>query len=174
MSATSAPVAHDVGPRQPAPDLTVPLSELTGRLDDLHEQGIEVIAVSGETRARTERLASEWKLDRLPVAYGLTEGQMRNWGLFVSHGINDDEPALFSEPGLFLIAADGTVHYESILSMSRSRRSAVRCSYVARQANRAIPSDWLGPEMIGLGLSAVSPDTGVLQHGFHEFSPRMS
>jgi hypothetical protein len=73
--------------------------------------------VSGETRERTEQLASEWKLDQLPLGYGLTEGQMRDWGLFVSHGIYDHEPALFSEPGLFLIASDGTVYYESILSM---------------------------------------------------------
>ncbi|MGO9905328.1 MAG: peroxiredoxin-like family protein [Solirubrobacteraceae bacterium] len=155
MSSALAPVAHGVRPRQPAPDLTVPLlsggtyrladqhpdgytmvvffrglhcpvcraqlSELNRRLDDLTDQGIEVIAVSGESRERTEQLASEWKLDRLPVGYGLTEEQMRSWGLFVSHGISDDEPAVFSEPGLFLIASDGTVYYESILSMPVGR-----------------------------------------------------
>ena len=97
------------------------LSELNRRLDDIHDQGIDVIAVSGETRERTEQLASEWKLDRLPLGYGLTEGPMREWGLFVSHGIYDHEPALFSEPGLFLIAPDGTVYYESILSMPVGR-----------------------------------------------------
>jgi peroxiredoxin len=97
------------------------LSELNRRLDDIRDQGLEVIAVSGETRERTEQLASEWKLDRLPIGYGLTEEQMRNWGLFVSHGINDHEPALFSEPGLFLIAPDGTVYYESVLSMPVGR-----------------------------------------------------
>ena len=46
---------------------------------------------------------------------------MREWGLFVSHGIYDHEPALFSEPGLFLIAPDDTVYYESILSMPVGR-----------------------------------------------------
>jgi peroxiredoxin len=112
------------------------LSELNRRLDGIRHQDIEVIAVSAETRARTEQLASEWKLDRLPLAYGFTEEQMRSWGLFVSHGINDGEPAVFSEPGLFLIAAgelsgdvgaaraaasDGTVYYESILSMPAGR-----------------------------------------------------
>lgn len=157
MSIASVPVraAHGVRPRQPAPDLIVPLlsggtyrladqhtdgytmvvffrglhcpvcraqlSELNRRLDDLTDQGIEVIAVSGESRERTEQLASDWKLDRLPVGYGLTEEQMRSWGLFVSHGISDAEPAVFSEPGLFLIASDGTVYYESILSMPVGR-----------------------------------------------------
>jgi len=155
MSTASPPVTDRVRPRQPAPDLSVPLlsggtyrladqppdgytmvvffrglhcpvcraqlSELNRRLDELREQGIEVVAVSGETRERTERLASEWKLDRLPLGYGLTEQDMRRWGLFVSHGIKDDEPALFSEPGLFLIAPDGSVYYESILSMPVGR-----------------------------------------------------
>ena len=97
------------------------LSELNRRLDELTERGIELIAVSGETRERTEQLATEWKLDRLPLAYGLTEAQMRDWGLFVSHGIWDSEPPLFNEPGLFLISPDGSVYYESILSMPVGR-----------------------------------------------------
>jgi len=155
VSAGVAPTAQRVKPRQPAPDLTIPLlsggtyrladqhpdgyamvvffrglhcpvcrsqlSELNRRLDELEAARIEVIAVSAENRERTEQLASEWRLDRLPLGYGLTEEQMRNWGLFVSHAINDGEPAVFSEPGLFLIAPDGTVYYESILSMPVGR-----------------------------------------------------
>jgi peroxiredoxin len=97
------------------------LSELNRRLEELEQRGIDVIAVSGETRERTTQLAEEWKLERLPLAYGLTEAQMRAWGLFISHGINDTEPALFNEPGLFLISPDHTVYYESILSMPVGR-----------------------------------------------------
>lgn len=97
------------------------LSEFERRLDELGERGIEVIAVSGETRERTTRLAEEWKLERLPLAYGLTEDQMRAWGLFISRGIDESEPALFNEPGLFLISPDHTVYYESILSMPVGR-----------------------------------------------------
>ncbi len=156
MSSTT-PIAaiHGVRPRQPAPDLTVPLlrggtyrlddqkpelftmvvffrglhcpvcraqlKELDRRLEELNKRGINVIAVSGETHARTTRLAQEWKLERLPLAYGLTEEQMRAWSLFISHGIKDDEPTLFNEPGLFLISPDHTVYYESILSMPVGR-----------------------------------------------------
>lgn len=97
------------------------LSELERRLDELEESGIEVIAVSGETLERTTTLAEEWKLERLQLGYGLTEEQMRAWGLFISHGINEGEPALFNEPGLFLISPDHTVYYESILSMPVGR-----------------------------------------------------
>ena len=97
------------------------LSELERRLDEFEHRGIELIVVSGETRERTTELAQEWGLEHLPLAYGLTEDQMRAWGLFVSHGINDGEPALFNEPGLFLISPDQTVYYESILSMPVGR-----------------------------------------------------
>jgi peroxiredoxin len=97
------------------------LSELERRLAEFEERGIEVIAVSGETHERASQLAQEWKLDQLPLAYGLTEAQMRAWGLFVSHGIKDGEPELFNEPGLFLISPDHTVYYESILSMPVGR-----------------------------------------------------
>jgi peroxiredoxin len=97
------------------------LSELDRRLDELHSRGIDVIAVSGETRERTTQLAREWKLERLPLAYGLTQDQMRAWGLFISHGLDETEPAAFNEPGLFLISPDHTVYYESILSMPVGR-----------------------------------------------------
>jgi peroxiredoxin len=97
------------------------LSELDRRLGELEQAGIDVVAVSGETRERTTQLAQEWRLERLPLAYGLTEAQMRAWGLFISQGINDAEPALFNEPGLFLISPDHTVYYESILSMPVGR-----------------------------------------------------
>lgn len=152
---TQVSAAHGVLPRQPAPDLSVPLlgggtytlaeqrpdlftmivffrglhcpvcraqlRELDRRLGELHSRGVDVIAVSGETAERTTTLAQEWKLARLPLAYGLTEDQMRAWGLFVSRGHGHDEPSLFNEPGLFLISPDHTVYYESILSMPVGR-----------------------------------------------------
>ncbi len=97
------------------------LRELNRRLGEFSERGIEVVAVSGETRERTRALAEEWKLDHLRLGTGLSEDAMRAWGLFVSRALNDNEPALFNEPGLFLITPDGRVYYESILSMPIGR-----------------------------------------------------
>ncbi len=97
------------------------LSELDRRLDDLTERGVEVVSVSGESAERATRMHEEWGIERLPLAYGLTEEGMREWGLFVSRGIDDNEPETFNEPGLFLVRPDGTVYYESILSMPVGR-----------------------------------------------------
>jgi peroxiredoxin len=96
------------------------LRELERGLDELEKRGVEVIAVSGETRERTQQLHDAWHLDQLPLGYGLTEAQMRSWGLFVSRGIGD-EPGLFNEPGLFLITPEGTLFYGSLLSMPVGR-----------------------------------------------------
>ena len=87
------------------------LSELNRRLEDLAERGIELIAVSGETRERSEQLGVGVEArphpDRVRADRGL---QMRDWGLFVSRGLWDSEPPLFNEPGLFLISPDGSVY----------------------------------------------------------------
>ncbi len=97
------------------------LSELNHRVDELAGRGIDVVSVSGENNQRALRMRDEWKIDRVPLAYGLTEPQMREWGLFVSRAIKDDEPAVFNEPALFLISPDRNVYYESILSMPVGR-----------------------------------------------------
>jgi hypothetical protein len=63
----------------------------------------------GHRRQRRDARANEFGRQRVeapapPAAYGLTDEQMRAWGPFVSHGINEGEPAVFNEPGLFLIS----------------------------------------------------------------------
>ena len=97
------------------------LSELDRRFDELAEKGIDVVSISGENEQRASRMRDEWKIDKVPLAYGLTEDQMRAWGLFISHGLDENEPAVFNEPGLFLISPDHTIYYESILSMPVGR-----------------------------------------------------
>ena len=97
------------------------LSEMQRRLEDFSERGVELVSVSGESAERAEQMRSEWEIDAIPIVHDLSEKGMREWGLFVSRGIKDGEPDLFNEPALFLIKPDGTVYYESILSMPVGR-----------------------------------------------------
>jgi peroxiredoxin len=97
------------------------LQELKDKLDDFRDQGVEVIAVSGDDRERAEQTQREWKLEGLRIGYGQTIESMREWGLFVSQAINEKEPSQFSEPGLFLIRPDGILYYAAIQSMPFAR-----------------------------------------------------
>ncbi len=97
------------------------LRELDRGIDAMAERGVAVVSISGESAERATRMRDEWGIERVPLAYGLTEERMRAWGLFISRGISDDEPPIFNEPALFLIRPDGTVYYEAILSMPVGR-----------------------------------------------------
>jgi peroxiredoxin len=97
------------------------LRELDRRRDELAERGIDVVSVSGENEERATRMRDDWRIADIPIAYGLTEAEMRAWGLFVSRGINEGEPPVFNEPALYLIQPDRTVFYASVLSMPVGR-----------------------------------------------------
>ncbi len=83
------------------------LQALRSKLADL---GIEAFAVSMDDEVRARRMSNEWDLTDLPVGYGLSLQQARSWGLFVSRRVKDVEPAVFSEPGCFLVRPDGTLY----------------------------------------------------------------
>jgi hypothetical protein len=60
------------------------------------------------------------------VGYGLALSSAREWGLFVSTSrgttsIGIEEPALFAEPGVFIVRADGTLYYGSVQTMPFAR-----------------------------------------------------
>jgi len=103
------------------PVCTTYIGELQKKLGDFSSRGVDVIAVSGDTRERAERSKSEWGLDNLTVGYDISTDVMRDWGLFVSSGIKDEEPDEFGEPGLFLIKPDGSVFFDAINSMPFGR-----------------------------------------------------
>lgn len=98
------------------------LSELDHRLGELNDAGVgRVVAVSMETPERAAHVVRDWNLGDLPVAHSLTEQAARRWGLFVSAGIKEGEPALFNEPGMFVLDADGSLYWSSVASMPFGR-----------------------------------------------------
>lgn len=98
------------------------LSELDSRLGELRAVGVdEVVAVSGDELERAERAVREWGLDDLRVGYDMDEATMRSWGLYVSTGLTDTEPATFSEPGLFLVRPDASLYSAHLQSTPFAR-----------------------------------------------------
>lgn len=83
------------------------LSALAGFRQRLLDIGVDIAAVSGDSR---EQLQDH--LDRLdvnfPLYFGLTEAQMKELGLYISIPRSEQETDHnFAEPGLFVINANG-------------------------------------------------------------------
>lgn len=89
------------------------LGELEAKLPEFSKRGVDVIAVSTDSRERAEHAKIEWGLNSLRLGCELSIADAREWELFISRAIRDGEPPEFSEPGLFLIKPDGTLFFAS-------------------------------------------------------------
>ena len=90
-------------------------------LGDFEKCGVQVVAVTSNAKELAEQSTREWGLDRLRVGYGLTIQNAREWGLFVSGAVKDTEPDHFTEPGLFVVRADGTLYSSSVQTLPFAR-----------------------------------------------------
>lgn len=98
------------------------LKELEARVDAFAERGVEVIAISSDTNERARAMADKIEATKLRFGYGMTLAKAREWGLYISTSrgktsIGIEEPALFSEPGLFMVSPDQTLYYGSVQTM---------------------------------------------------------
>jgi len=97
------------------------LQSLEQRLEKFSARGVDVVAASMDPQDRAEKSKEAWRIFEVPVAYGLTEEQALDWGLFISQAISDAETRRFNEPGLFLVDRHGLIHYVAINSMPFGR-----------------------------------------------------
>jgi peroxiredoxin len=102
------------------------LLELGRLLPDFEQRGVKVIALSSDTAERARAMADKLKAPALRVGHGLPLQVARDWGLYISTSrgatsIGIDEPALFAEPGVFLVRPDGTLYYGAVQTMPFAR-----------------------------------------------------
>lgn len=102
------------------------IGDLNRKAGQFRERGVTILVASGDDEDRAGEAKEKWGLDALDVAYGLPLEMARRWGLYVSAGIGKtsigiEEPALFSEPGTFLIRPDGTLYFGSVQTMPFAR-----------------------------------------------------
>lgn len=90
-------------------------------LDEFADAGIGVVAISSNPEELARKTAEEWRLERLPLGYGLTLEDGRAWGLFTTAAIKDAEPDTFTEPGTFVVRPDGTLYASIVQSMPFTR-----------------------------------------------------
>lgn len=89
------------------------LGDLEKHLPEFDKRQVSVVAVSMDDATRARKAKDEWGLHTLRLGYDLPLQTARAWELFISTAIRDGEPPMFSEPGLFLIKADGTLFFAS-------------------------------------------------------------
>ncbi|MBO0344940.1 peroxiredoxin-like family protein [Roseibium limicola] len=98
------------------------LKELVRLQSELDNRGVNVIAVSSDGKDRAAEMAEKIGATDLRVAYDLPLSVARDWGLYTSAGrgktsIGLEEPELFSEPGVFLVRANGELYFASVQTM---------------------------------------------------------
>lgn len=102
------------------------IGELDRSHDEFHKRGIGVIAISSDVRERAAQAKETWGISKLTIGYGLGLDVARQWGLYVSSSRGKtsagvEEPAQFSEPGVFLIRSDGALYWSSVQTMPFAR-----------------------------------------------------
>ncbi len=102
------------------------LIELERLHGDFVQRGVLPLAISSDTADRAQAMAEKVGAQALHIAYDLSLATARAWGLTISTSrgktsIGIEEPALFSEPGLFLIKPDGTLYWGSTQTMPFAR-----------------------------------------------------
>ena len=102
------------------------LIELVRLLPEFERRGVGVIALSSDSRERAATMAEKVGGANLRFGYDLDLTVARRWGLYISTSrgttsIGIEEPALFAEPGVFLIRPDGTLYYGSVQTMPFAR-----------------------------------------------------
>lgn len=98
------------------------LTEFQKRVADFAERGVKTIAISSDGQERTRAMADKIGADTLRFAYDLPLAKAREWGLYISTSrgttsIGIEEPALFAEPGLFMVTPEQTLYYGSVQTM---------------------------------------------------------
>jgi peroxiredoxin len=102
------------------------LLELERLMPEFASRGVSVIAISSDGAERASQMAAKVSASALRFAYGLSLRAARQWGLYISTSrgttsIGIEEPALFSEPGVFMVRPDGTLYYGAVQTMPFAR-----------------------------------------------------
>ncbi|TKB48164.1 redoxin domain-containing protein [Ferrimonas sediminicola] len=90
------------------------LNQLEGFREELKEIGVDIIAVSADSKQQLLDHRSTLEVS-FPLACGLTQEQMEALGLYVSLPRSDQETDHnFAEPGLFVVNEQGNLHVVDI------------------------------------------------------------
>lgn len=102
------------------------LMELARLVPEFEKRGVNVLALSSDTQERARKMADKLDASGLRMGYDLQLGVARQWGLYISTSrgltsIGIEEPALFSEPAVYIVRPDSTLYYGAVQTMPFAR-----------------------------------------------------
>ncbi len=102
------------------------LLELERLATEFRARGVRVTAISSDNEDRGRQMAEKVQAKEVAFGWGLRLESARRWGLYLSasrgkSSLGIEEPALFSEPGVFLVRPDGTLYYAAVQTMPFAR-----------------------------------------------------
>ncbi len=102
------------------------LGDLARLAPDFLSRGVQIAAISSDSEERGRDMAEKITAKDVKIGYGLSLEHARQWGLYISTArgktsLGIEEPAWFSEPGVFLVKPDGTLYYGSVQTMPFAR-----------------------------------------------------
>jgi len=98
------------------------LTEFEALVGEFAARGVGSVAISSDGAERAAEMKTKIGAENLRFGYDLPLAKAREWGLYISTSrgktsIGIEEPALFAEPGLFLVNPDRTLYYMSVQTM---------------------------------------------------------
>jgi peroxiredoxin len=102
------------------------LMELERLAPEFASRGVQVVAISSDDADRAQQMATKVNASGVQFGYGLSLRSAREWGLYISTSrgktsIGIEEPALFSEPAVYLVRPVGTLYYGAVQTMPFAR-----------------------------------------------------
>lgn len=97
------------------------IHDLSVHLPDLEERGVNVIAISSDSREKAIQSQTEWHTQDLPIGYAFPVEEAEKLGLYISNPALPGEPGTFFEPAVFVIRPDGTLYSIALQSMPFAR-----------------------------------------------------
>ncbi|AQQ66537.1 thioredoxin peroxidase [Microbulbifer agarilyticus] len=90
------------------------LNELETFKQAFQDADVDILAVSADSKEQLEQHLEKVQVS-FPIAYGLTEEQMKTLGLYISIPRSEQETDHnFAEPGLFVVNEEGNLHVVDI------------------------------------------------------------
>jgi peroxiredoxin len=97
------------------------IHDLSVQLSGFEKRGVNVIAISSNSKEKATQSQNEWHTQDLLIGYDYPVEEARKLGLFISKAVMENEPDFFFEPALLVVRPNGTLYSIALQSIPFAR-----------------------------------------------------